>query len=414
MTTAKRQFYALYLARFASGFGLATLLTLLPDYIDLFDPSGFVIGLYTTGLTLAQAVAVVPFAWAGDRHDKRLVLLVSLGLSAATYAAFAFVGSSAGFVATRGLQGIAVTGAGLMSLALVGQLAPADQRANYIGTANAARFAAAIAGTLSAGLLYEAYGFDAVFSVLVSLVTAAFLGVLLFIDPDETTVGGFPFTDLALNRRILTITSFRAQYALSVTLIRTWVPIYAGVSAARGGLAYSAVAVSVVITAEKFTNMVCQPFTGRLSDRIGRAWFVFVGGGLYGLVALAVPFSPALGAALPVPASLPLLGALGPAFLPLVALNGLLGVADSLREPASMALFADEGSDNGGIASSFGIRELVWRPGSVLAPMGGGLLMGGVGMQWVFYVGAASAFTGIAAFAGILVYDHGRGAFAEW
>lgn len=67
MTTEKRQLHALYLARFASGFGLVTLLTLLPKYINLFDPSGFVIGLFTTGLTLAQTVAVVPYAWAGDR-----------------------------------------------------------------------------------------------------------------------------------------------------------------------------------------------------------------------------------------------------------------------------------------------------------------------------------------------------------
>lgn len=51
-------------------------------------------------------------------------------------------------------------------------------------------------------------------------------------------------------------------------------------------------------------------------------------------------------------------------------LNGLLGVADTFREPASMALFADEGKGEG-ITSSFGVRSLVWKPGSVLAPLGG-------------------------------------------
>ena len=47
-------------------------------------------------------------------------------------------------------------------------------------------------------------------------------------------VRGFPFTDLALNGRILTMTSFRAQYAVAVTLVRTWVPIFAGVAAFLG------------------------------------------------------------------------------------------------------------------------------------------------------------------------------------
>jgi MFS family permease len=172
--------------------------------------------------------------------------------------------------------------------------------------------------------------------------------------------------------------------------------------------------VAVVTTAEKFTNMLAQPYTGRLSDRHGRAVFVFLGGLCYGLVALAVPLAPAVGAALPVPEGLPVLGAVGPAFLPLVALNGGLGAADSLREPASMALFADEGTDDGGVAASFGIRELVWRPGSVVAPLLGGFLMTGLGMEWVFYVGAATSFSAVGLFAAILVYDHGRAAPTAW
>lgn len=414
MTQTQRQFYALYLTRFVGGFGFVTLLTLLPQYIDLFDPSGFVIGLFTAALTGAQTVAVVPFAWAGDRHDKRLVLLVSLSLAAVAYLVFAVVTSSAGFIVARGLQGIAITGMGLMSLALVGELAPPGESARYIGMANAWRFAAGIAGTLSAGALYELFGFTAVFSVLTIVTLLAVAAVFAFVPTDQTRVDGFPFSGLALNRKLLTIGGFRAQYAVAVTLVRTWVPIYAGVTAARGGLAYGAFAVAVVISAEKFTNMLAQPYTGRLSDRVGRARFVFVGGGIYGLVALAVPFAPAIGGALPIPLDFPLLGALSAAFVPLVVLNGLLGVADSIREPASMALFADEGADDGGVASSFGIRELLWRPGSIIAPMLGGFLMVGVGMEWVFYVGAATAFSGILTFWLLLRRDHGPGALDVW
>lgn len=121
-----------------------------------------------------------------------------------------------------------------------------------------------------------------------------------------------------------------------------------------------------------------------------------------------------MGAAPPIPPDLPLLGKLSAAFVPLVLLNALLGVADSLREPASMALFADEGADDGGVASSFGIRELLWRPGSILAPMLGGFLMVGVGMDWVFFVGAATAFTGILTFWVLLRRAHGPGALGVW
>ncbi len=244
------------------------------------------------------------------------------------------------------------------------------------------------------------------------MVTAALVWWLL--PSDDTVVEEFPFSDLVLNGRILTIATFRIQYAVAVTLVRTWGPISAGVSAASDGLAYGALAVSLAVVAEKFTNMLSQPTMGRLSDGYGRAAFVACGGTLYGLIALAVPFSPAVGTALGLPATLSLLGPLLPAFLPLVGLSGLLGVADSLREPASMALFADEGTDSGGVASSFGVRDLLWRPGSIAAPLLGGWFMPEIGMAWVFYVGGAFALTGVVAFVGTLAVRHGPRAFSEW
>ena len=419
------QFRVLYLTRFAEGFGFVTLLTLLPTYINTLDPgattvlgvtlsAGFVIGMYTTGFTLAQTAVVVPLAWAGDRFDKRTVLLAVLAAGAVVYALFPAVGSSGSFILVRALQGVVVTGAGLMSLSLVGQIADTATRAHHIGRANAASFAASILGSLGAGVVYDAVGFGPIFTVIVALLVVAWVGLFGALDPDPTRVEGFPFSDLAVNRRVLTITSFRAQYAFAVTMVRTWVPIYAGTAVAGGGLGVAATAVAATVTAEKATNMVGQLFTGRVSDAMGRSAFVFAGGTGYGLVALTIPLAPEIGTALGVPATLPLLGAVPPAYLPLVGLSGLLGVVDSFREPASMALFADEGTDDGGVAASFGIRELVWRPGSVVGPLLAGWLMVEVSMGSVFLVGGGFAITGALAFLAILLYDHGRSALTTW
>ncbi|MFT4944371.1 MAG: MFS family permease [Halovenus sp.] len=156
------QFYALYLTRFAEGFGFTTLLTLLPAYIDTLQPqdcrllgltvsAGLIIGLYTTGFTLTQTVAVVPLARVGDRFDKRTVLLVVIGFGAGVYALFPLVDSSVSFIAVRAVQGVAVTGAGLMTLALVGQLATVNARAERIGRANAASFLRRFSAHCSSG-----------------------------------------------------------------------------------------------------------------------------------------------------------------------------------------------------------------------------------------------------------------------
>ncbi|UPV73897.1 MFS transporter [Halorussus limi] len=413
MGSTRAEFYSLYLTRFAGSLGFITILTLLPTYIDVLDPSGVAVGLFITALGVGRTVAIVPLSWAGDRYDKRTILLIALVTSISAYLLFAAISSSLGFIAARTLQGLGIVGTGLISLALISELAPAGDRANVIGKYNSWRMAAGIIGTLGAGLLYQQFGFTPIFAILALLLTAALLGVWLFIDPDDTSVSGFALFDLAFNQRILTLTSFRAQYAVAVTLVRKWVPIYVGVSAARGGLALSPFIVGTVIAAEKFMNMVSQPYMGRLSDRYGRALFVFAGGGIYGLVALAIPFAGPLGSTLGLPGTLPVLGNVSPAYPVVLLLNGLLGLADSLREPASMALFADEG-DGEGIASSFGIRSLVWRPGAILAPIVGGYLMSEVGMEWVFFLGGAAALSGVLTFVLVLSSVHGQRALAEW
>ncbi|WP_435064899.1 MFS transporter [Halobaculum sp. EA56] len=414
-STSPLQFWTLYLSRFAGGFGSIALIIVLPKIATDLGIDGVAFGLLYTAYTLAQTAAVVPLAWAGDRYDKRLVLLGTLGIGVATYAAFSVVSDGTGLLAVRAMQGVVFTGMGLMTLGLVGELATRRTRANRIGKANAASFAASIVGGLSAGFLYDYFGGSReLFLVITGLYVVTFLGTALLLSADETRVEGFPFADLAVNRRILTLTSFRAQYSVAVTLVRNWIPVFAGYAAASGGLAMPAFAVSVITVSEKFTNMLLQPFTGRLSDSYGRSLFVFAGGGAYGVVAVAVPFTPLVGDALGLPSSLPFLGAVSAAFLPLLLLNAGLGVADSFREPASMALFADEGSDGDGVASSFGIRELVWRPGSVIGPVAAGWLMGTVGMEWVFYVGGGFAVLGALTFLGVLRRYHGANALAEW
>jgi hypothetical protein len=35
-------------------------------------------------------------------------------------------------------------------------------------------------------------------------------------------------------------------------------------------------------------------------------------------------------------------------------------------------------------------------------------------MEWVFYLGAGAAFTGVAAFLGVLTVSHGRKALTAW
>lgn len=118
------------------------------------------VGLFITALEIARTIGIVPLGWAGDRYDKRTVLVGALVVSVVAYLAFSVITSVEGFLAARFIQGLGLTGTGLLGLALVGDLAPDAERANHIGKFNAFRMAAGIAGTVGAGTLVALTGFE--------------------------------------------------------------------------------------------------------------------------------------------------------------------------------------------------------------------------------------------------------------
>ncbi|MHB9286920.1 MFS transporter [Halobacteriales archaeon Cl-PHB] len=187
--TARRQLYPLYLARFAGSLGFVTLMTLMATYIERLGATGLVAGLFVAALGVGRALAIVPVGWAADRFDKRLVLLLSLALSGVAYGLFPFVTTPAGFVLARTLQGLGIVGTGMVSLALVGDLARNDDRARQIGKYNAWRMAAGILGSVGAGATAEFVGLDPIFAVLVVLFGFAVVGVWGLVPPSGPRCG---------------------------------------------------------------------------------------------------------------------------------------------------------------------------------------------------------------------------------
>ncbi len=362
---------ALYLTKFAVGLGLAMLAAYIPEYAKLLDATPYWIGLFTTGFALASTLTVLPAGWISDRHDKRTVLIVGLVSSLASYVVFLWADSVQLVTLGRIFQGIGMSTVGLTVLSLVASLAPDSERGMYIGTLNAVGNFSSGFGAILGGWLYGLFGFVVPYTLMIVLTSAAIVLAVGFIPRDSTRVREITFGPLLRSRRVQAMSAFRIPYAFAVMLTRTYVPIYVGVV-----LGFSALEVGLVLAAEKLVNMAGQRFTGILSDVHGRFPLVLLGGTLYGLGAAAIPAQTSL--------------------VGLCLVNGFLGAADSLREPASMALFADEGSRLGGIASSFSVRNIIWRPGSVLAPMVGSFLMAEIGIHYVFY--AAVGFSVLAVF----------------
>ncbi|MBS3793253.1 MFS transporter [Candidatus Bipolaricaulota bacterium] len=369
MYSEERKFLPLYITRFSISLGITALLNFIAIYADLFEASGFWVGMFTTSYSTVQLVTLLPIGWISDRFNKKKILLGGLAVLATSYVGFIFVSGVVSLTVTRVIQGIGFAAAGTTCLAITGELAPEETRGKIIGTSNAWRLLSSALGSVAGGWMVQRWGFTIPYLVLAFATILSALLTYIFVEEDEARITGFTFKAHITNRRIQSLAWFRSFYAFSVMMVRIYVPVFA-----RLALSLSAFQVGALLATEKLTNMLLQRYSGKISDQLGRFTILSVGGSAYALGAIFIPFQSG--------------------FWGLIAINGFLGVADSLREPASMALFAEEGQGSG-IASSISLRSIIWRPGSIIAPLIGGLIMDWVGFGYVFWLASAFSVIGL-------------------
>ncbi|MFB6217801.1 MAG: MFS transporter, partial [Halobacteriaceae archaeon] len=99
---------------------------------------------------------------------------------------------------------------------------------------------------------------------------------------------------------------------------------------------------------------------------------------------------------------------LQPAVVVLFLVYGLLGVADSVRLPASMALFVEEGEPHDAVAASFSLRSLSWKAGHLAGPLAAGAAKDAFGTPAAFVVAAGFVLAGVVAF--VALQSRGRSA----
>jgi len=117
---------------------------------------------------------------------------------------------------------------------------------------------------------------------------------------------------------------------------------------------------------------------------------------LYALGAASVPFAEyAVDWFAPTPLALESLSTtLPPTFFPLFGAFAVCGIADSIRLPASMALFVEEGEHFDAVAGSLSLRSIAWKVGQVVGPVSVGALWDATSVFAAFF--SASAFIAVA------------------
>lgn len=368
------EFASLAGTAFARSQAYSTILIALALYADLFGTTGFVEGLFGTAFAIVQLLIVLPLGRAVDTGNAKRFLLAGFLINIAVFAGFTLVGDPVHVILVRMVQGLGASILWITGATIIGEVSPDDEQGLWLGSYNQFASVSSLSGDLLGGYLLYAYGFTETYVALSAITLVTFLLVYRFLrdDPggqtDPEDVGGLEaFRSLLAMPMLRSLVVFRFTFSVGKMAVIIFLPIYA-----RTAFGISAFAIGWIMAGGKATKAVTQGFVGDLTDTYGRRHgFVALGAILYGIGTAAIPLAAYFeGTVAPVTVSY--LGGsqtLGGAFFALFAAYSLLGVADSIRLPASMSLFVDEGERHDSVASAMSLRSISWKVGQVAGPV---------------------------------------------
>ncbi len=296
------------------------------------------------------ALAAPPAGWLADRIGRRPVILLSLTGGVMVYLGYLLAGSAWLLILLRGLAGVFAAGVLPGMVSVVGDLAPADRRAQWIGAVNGGAAAGYTVGPLVGGLLHEQFGYRALSAAAMGMAVAALLLALLQIRESHAPARRSPSAMAwreewrALPARsalvlvmvisfgaMLTYAFVQPQFMFYAYDILLWTP-------SRLGLVMSGYGISF---------MVCAFALGRLSDRLGRKPVLVLGLALFSAQFVGLTLFRQAGW---------IMGS----FL-------IAGMGNALYDPPLSALILDI-TPPGHTASVLGLKSMAGSMGSTLGP----------------------------------------------
>ncbi len=379
-----REFLALSGTAFARSQAYSTILIALALYADQFNTTGAVEGLFGTAMAAAQLLIVLPLGRYIDTHNAKRILVFGLVFNVLVFVGYAQVQTVAHVIIMRVLQGFGASILWITGSAVVGTVAPDGERGQWLGSYNQVGAFSSLAGDMIGGILLAVYGFQATYAVLSAITVLAALFALWFLrdnpggkkDPEEST-GVETFRQLGRRQAIRALVVFRLGMSFGKMAVITFVPIYA-----RTAFGMSPVLVGGILAGGKLTKAATQGIVGGFTDQFGQKHrFIIAGAFVYAIGTAMIPLAGVasqFGSAVTLHtggfSGLPSTVTIVPAFFVLFVAYGICGVADSIRLPASMALFVEEGEQFQAVAGALSLRSIAWKLGQVIGPVAVGVI----------------------------------------
>lgn len=343
------------------------------------------LGLSEMAYALAATVAA-PFMGAlSDRLGRRPLVLGSLAVYVLAFTGYLLASHAWTFILLRGLAGALTAGLNPAATGMVGDLAPADRRARWIGILSGGASFGWIAGPILGGLLYDRWSYATALLVSIGMAVIAFATALVGVRETRSRPAQRPMASRPRTAAVRTadlksaVRSFRATLPVSLAPLGLVLFIYFAVMFAWAfieprlmfyaydDLGWSSSMLGVVMSTYGVAMMLGEFGLSRLSDDVGRKPIIVLG-----LILFSAQF---IGLAI------------SRNYMVIAAAFVIAGLGNALFDPALSASILDM-APSGHQARILGLKNTVGSVGNIAGPALVVLLMPLLQAQGVF-LGAA-------------------------
>ncbi len=372
----KKVFPILAISMFASMLGVGLISPLLPLYAQDMGASGTQLGVIFAGYGISNSVITPIIGRLSDRRGRKVFLCIGLFAYTILSLGYVWAANVSQLTLVRVIQGVAGAMIIPIAMAYVGDLSPEGEEGKWMGYANAAFFSGFGIGPLLGGALAERFGMNASFYSMGGFCLLAFLVAVLFLPEIRQRKigekGHLSLKDMSRSPMVRGLFSFRLVQAVGRGGIMTFLPIFAATYIGLGPAL-----IGVLLAVNMLPMMVLLAPAGKLADRFNRKALVSLGNLIYLITLALIP--------------------LANTFWQQIWLCFPRAIGGALSMPAATALTVEEGRKFG-MGSTMSILMMAMGIGFAVGPTLSGVIADSVGINAVFYFGAAAGLIGTGLF----------------
>jgi MFS family permease len=334
--------------------------------------TGIWLGVIFAGFSISRAIFSPPIGRISEQRGRKIFICVGLFAYALISLGYIWAGQVAGLVSVRLVHGIASAMIIPIAQAYVGDLAPEGEEGKWMGYFSAAFVTGFAFGPLMGGMLNQYFGMNSAFYTMGGLnFIALILAISLLPDIRRTKEQAEQPQSSMLQMResgmIKGLFSFRLLYAFGRSAFTAFLPIYGDRLGLTSGQTGALLAIYMLLISFSLV------FSGKFADRFNKKRMA-IAGSFISITFLAL---------------IPEMNG----FWQLLGLCLFGGIGGTLFMPASSALAVEEGRIYG-MGSVMGVFNMAMSFGMAAGPILGGLATDQLGVEYVFYLGAGTAFLG--------------------